>query len=131
MKRVESPGQKIDTITSATQEMVDRFTRTHRRRHGPSIDDFRLDLDSKGLASAWNKHAAVIFSDYFLSLGKYTCSDKGLIRKAFMTHLIQLKMQYKKFVNGQAQDAEDYERDMRNARLARRRNVCRIRSITR
>jgi hypothetical protein len=123
MNRKRIPGLNIATICSATSEMVQRFSRTQNKKHGPTINDFRLDFTGSGLASAWNKHAAVLFSEHFLSLNKYSCRDEDLIRKAFMTHLIQLKVQYKNFVNGQEKDAESLEREMQNARVARRRNV--------
>jgi hypothetical protein len=60
--------------------MVQRFSRTQNKKHGPTINDFRLDFTGSGLASAWNKHAAVLFSERFLSLNKYSCRDEDLIR---------------------------------------------------
>jgi hypothetical protein len=123
MKRVKVPGQNVAAICSATPEMVERFARTENKMHGPSVKDFKLDLTSKGLASAWNKRAAVIFADYFLQTKKYSCPDKELIREVFTTHMVQLKTQYKRFVDGQAGQELPTGARERYARLARRRSV--------
>ena len=103
--------------------MVHRFARTQERKHGPTIRNFLLDLNSTGLSSPWNKHAVVIFADHFLSLKKYACLDEELIEQTFAIHMIQLKAQYKAYINGQEKSEEALNRDMRNARLARRRTV--------
>jgi hypothetical protein len=124
MKRKKIPGQKFAAISSATAEMVHRFTRTQEKKHGPTLKNFLLDLNSTGLSSPWNKHAVVIFADHFLSLKKYACLDEELIEQTFTTHMIQLKAQYKAYINGQEKSEEVSNREMRNARLARRRNVC-------
>jgi hypothetical protein len=122
MKRKKVAGEKIARITSATPEESQRFTRTQNKKHGPTLDDFKLDLASVGLSSPWNKHAAVLFSKYFINQKKYPCHDELMIQEAFKTHMVQLKAQYKKFINGE--QAADQGQAIQNARIARRRNVC-------
>lgn len=65
-------------------------------RDGPKIDDLKLDLNSSGLRSPWNKEAARLFSQEFLSRQVYDCTDRKLIIKAFLVYLQALRTRYRK-----------------------------------
>jgi hypothetical protein len=117
MKRTKLIGQKVPRITSATVEQVERYKQTTNNKHGPRMTDFQLDLAGRGIASLWNKRAAVLFTDDFLKSKKYECRDEALIKKAFTVHIVQLKNQYKSYL-----ELEENEPTLR-ARPARRRSV--------
>jgi hypothetical protein len=123
MKRKVAPGVKSVKISSATPDMIERFNATNKHKHGPTIKNFVLDLAGRGTASPWNKRAAVIFAEHFLRLRKYTCCDEDKVYRAFMTHIVQLKTDYKNYVNGAEKSGEMLEKDTVRNRLARRRTV--------
>ncbi|THV01691.1 hypothetical protein K435DRAFT_853551 [Dendrothele bispora CBS 962.96] len=66
---------------------------------GPSIEDFRLDFRSKGSWGAWNRAAADVFVEYFMNLQGHEQFDGGSVKKAFQTHLKQLKKNYNRRPN--------------------------------
>ncbi|KAL6299909.1 hypothetical protein BKA93DRAFT_741554, partial [Sparassis latifolia] len=61
---------------------------------GPTVDDFRLDLNSEKRKSPWNILAAEIFADEFVSRSWYACIDHEQIQNAFVIHLKSLGRQY-------------------------------------
>lgn len=103
MKRKKRTGRSkaVPFITSATREEVERYARTEQVKHGPSMNDFRLDLANSGLASAWNHRAILLFTKNFLDSHEYACRDEDAIGAAFKTHLMALKSQYKKFIDNE------------------------------
>jgi hypothetical protein len=112
---------------AAAPEEVQHFARSRNRIDGPSVEDFRLDLATSALSSAWNKHAAKVFARSFIQTGWYSCDDEDFIRETFRTHLITLRKQYRDFLaedddnESDAMDALDRQRA--KAREQRRRNV--------
>jgi hypothetical protein len=118
MKRKKRTGrsQALTPITSATPEQVERYARTAWVKHGPSIKDFRLDLRSSGLASAWKQRGTQIFVHHFMDSNEYTCRDEEAIENAFKTHLITLKSQYQKFTNDEDEPAGALAEKARQAR---------------
>jgi hypothetical protein len=130
MKRKKSYDQQVSAIESASREVVEAYNRNPQSQQGPTLDNFVLDLESKGKASAWNKLAAAIFAEEFIRQQKYECQDEDEIRDAFMSHLSQLKNQYTRYKMGPGKSAELAEQEMHAARLSRRRNVRPFRSFT-
>jgi hypothetical protein len=101
MKRKKRMGKTgaAPSINSATNPEVERYAETENITHGPSIEDFRLDLASNGLASAWNHRAIQIFTESFLDTHEFACRDEEDIAAAFKTHITTLRIQYRKFVS--------------------------------
>lgn len=107
---------------AASTEEVKRYEFTRNDSHGPSADDFRLDLAGEELLSSeWNKRAIECFVEAFIACGDYSCMDGNQIEKAFRTHLVQLQAQYRKLLHEPTQDDLDKEKLL--ARIQRRRGV--------
>lgn len=107
MGRKKVPGRKVAPIETVSLAKVARYYKTGKDKHGPTKHDFELLLDTEGLPSdafkkgfstPWNEHAADIFTKSFLKSKEYECRDEELIKKQFLTHVIQLKDQYKRHV---------------------------------
>ena len=107
MGRKKVPDRNIAPIETASPAQVARFYKTGRDKHGPTKRDFKLLLDTEGFASdafkkgfstPWNERAADVFTKSFMKSKEYECQDEELIKKQFLTHVIQLKAQYKRYV---------------------------------
>jgi len=118
-----------------SESKLQLFTKTNAKKDGPRIKKFRLDLESEGTLTQWNKQAAEIFADAFLQSGKYpewSGNDRNNIVKSFTTHLITIKSHYNSakrvlgedpiMEEGLAIDHSDKLKD--GAHDQRRRNVC-------
>jgi hypothetical protein len=124
-------GRKSSTApfsNLATAKDVDFFEQTSKR--GPTSERFRVSLSGR-LASAWNKRAAEVFANDFITSKWYRCQDQAFLQRAFRTHLIQLRNQYTAQQSFQTADSEaEDERSQalsdgrkKMARNARRRSV--------
>ncbi|KAJ3964668.1 hypothetical protein EV361DRAFT_39670 [Lentinula raphanica] len=111
---VDENGDTKDLITPSTKE-ISIFLRDGTG--GPTLDNFRLQLQGKGKATKWNKAAAVIFSRHFLSKEAYKHysqkKDKELIKKAFLTHIAQLQRDFNRQGRLRTIEERDEERLMR------------------
>jgi len=104
------------------------FDRTKKAEFGPSIEDLRLDLDGKGLASAWNKRASCLFAEHFLQTRQYECQNAKRIQTVFKRHLITLQAHYRDALRAANSTDEEYEQERhekkkQRARDKRRRSV--------
>jgi hypothetical protein len=89
---------------------------------GPRLDPLVLDLASKG-SSNWNKKAAKLFREAFLSLDISDCDDQDLIEATFLTHVDYLKKIYLKQRLDVAGKADATQRAKEKAKYARRKEV--------
>jgi hypothetical protein len=113
-------------VPSAKQ--VQQFERLKKQQFGPDLGDLHLDLASGGLASAWNKRAAVLFAEYVLETKQSKCRDSRKIQKAFRRHLLTLQKQYKDSLQNDESSDEELQQGRRDkekqkARESRRRSV--------
>lgn len=126
MKRTKplNPATTLAAITSATPREVEHFQDSGRLDLGPSLQNFRLDLSSRGTSSAWNRRAAKIFTRDFIALDQHTCKDVQVVEKAFLRHIVTLRTQYREFTSTGGNRLEKVnEKAQDNTRLTRRRNV--------
>ncbi|KIK56773.1 hypothetical protein GYMLUDRAFT_61815 [Collybiopsis luxurians FD-317 M1] len=88
---------------------------------GPKMDNFVLQLDG-GKKTPWNKAAAKVFCQDFLSREAYKDYKKTDIEQAFFAHITQLKKDFKKqgAPNTPAYQDEQRRSAQRARRLARR-----------
>ncbi|KAJ3768113.1 hypothetical protein FB446DRAFT_792568 [Lentinula raphanica] len=111
---VDENGDTRDLVTPSAKE-ISIFLRDGTG--GPTLENFRLQLQGKGKATKWNKAAAVVFSQHFLSKEAYQHysqkKDKELIRKAFLTHITQLQRDFKRQGRPLTIEERDEERLMR------------------
>jgi hypothetical protein len=106
----------------ASAEEVRSFAET--KRLGPTVENFRLDLDTNTLASDWNKQAAKAFTREFVRRDWYMCKDENAIRKAFLTHLITLRSHYLRQKDAEQEPTiEQLDEQKARAREQRRRGV--------
>lgn len=75
------------------QHEISQFSKT--KRGGPSINDFRLDLEGTN-RSTWNKKASQVFAQAFLATDLYAPRDPQSLVDAFQTHIITIKSHYSK-----------------------------------
>ncbi|KZS99613.1 uncharacterized protein LAESUDRAFT_667790 [Laetiporus sulphureus 93-53] len=80
-------------VPVASEEEVYAFDA--KKHPGPSKSNFRLHL-SGHLISMWNKKAAAVFADDFVSIGLTDFQDKMQIQRMFLVHLITLRAQHRK-----------------------------------
>ncbi|KZT02933.1 uncharacterized protein LAESUDRAFT_660664, partial [Laetiporus sulphureus 93-53] len=95
-----------------------------RKKHdGPSKGNFRLQMTGS-LKSRWNKQAAGVFAENFMSIGVSDCQDKSKIECMFATHLATLRSQYRRQLRGGEEPSEvDIDREIEEKREHRRRAV--------
>src|SRR5258708_1807689 len=86
---LEYPEKDL-TVPAPTQ--LKQYKKTSE---GPRLDPLVLDLASKG-SSDWNKKAAKLFREQFLSLDISECKDEGQIEAIFLTHTDYLRKLYLK-----------------------------------
>ncbi|KAK7434742.1 hypothetical protein VKT23_020020 [Stygiomarasmius scandens] len=79
-------------LQSATPAEVDMFS--GGKHLGPTKDDFRLDFISKGLWNPWNQAATRIFAEEIKKVDGCEELDEEQVRRAFRTHLRQLKARW-------------------------------------
>lgn len=96
---------------------------------GPTVDNFRLDLENKGTLTRWNKAACTVFVSYFKSSPAHQKYSTVIVTKAFETHLIQLKRNMAKAresVKTKTKGGQSVksDRERQNRRVARRKRVC-------
>jgi hypothetical protein len=84
-----------DSTTVPSQDELQAFE--NGKGSGPTVQSFRLDLASDGLASKWNAQAAEIFADAFLQEEELAAqfSDRDATVSAFVVHLVTLQKHYK------------------------------------
>ena len=72
-----------------------QIVRGWRREEGEccTAESFCLDLSATP-GSEWNKSATNVFVDDFIDVGTYQCTNRKLIRHAFVTHFRTIKRQY-------------------------------------
>ncbi|KAJ3717035.1 hypothetical protein C8R42DRAFT_724676 [Lentinula raphanica] len=111
---VDENGDTKDLTTPSTKE-ISIFLRDGTG--GPTLDNFRLQLQGKGKATKWNKAAAVVFCQHFLSKETYEHysqkKDKELIKKAFLAHITQLQRDYNRQGRPRTIEERDEEKLMR------------------
>ncbi|KAJ8692150.1 hypothetical protein PTI98_009488 [Pleurotus ostreatus] len=80
-------------IAVPTPRQIDDFA--NNKQDGPRLEAFCLDLDTtRWRSSLWNKAASVLVAEEFIKEDEYECKNKKLVRKAFMTHLAQLRNRF-------------------------------------
>ena len=89
---------------------------------GPRLNPLVLDLASKG-SSDWNKKAAKLFREEFLSLDISECKDGALIEAIFLTHVDYLRKVYLKQGLDVAGKVDAAQRAKGKAKYARRKEV--------
>ena len=62
--------------------------------NGPTQSPFRLDLRQGKHLTPWNKQAAKIFAEVFVSEEDAVCKDKAQIEEKFLAHLKTLHKHY-------------------------------------
>ena len=70
-------------IPIISQSDAERFSKTRNPQHGPSLENFKIDLSAP--KSEWNKRLAVVFSEDFIRLGLGT--NQGDVAEVFLTHI--------------------------------------------
>lgn len=118
---IDPETEDLRPVAFATDHEVKQFARTKKQEHGPSLDNFRLDLGA--VASPWNKRAATVFTEGFLAVGEYPCQDYQRITKTFIRHLATIRAHYKKARNDEASTIMQRDALIQRARIMRRRNV--------
>ena len=117
-----------DPIPVATQAEVDAFKRS--RGPGPSIEEFRVHLNGKGLASKWNEAAASLFAEDLTRTGWAEDTAPMRIREMFTVHLVTLRNQHRSQNDGGVEltQAQRGKRKGEN-RLHRRRYVSAVHGL--
>jgi hypothetical protein len=126
MKRVKVPGKRMNEapIFSAPSRAAEAFNNSTSEM-GPTASNFVLDFDNSP-KSRWNLKATQIFIQQFLRT--YPGADRDAVERAFATHLVYLKKQYKQYANrtsrrGVQDIDEDEQGRIERARDSRRRGV--------
>ncbi|EIW83738.1 hypothetical protein CONPUDRAFT_70696 [Coniophora puteana RWD-64-598 SS2] len=95
------------------------------KRNGPSATNFRVELPGQPL-STWNREAAAVFADDFITKEMFECKEVEDVKKAFTAHFVTLRSQFlslqeenEEVDESKAQRLLDEEKD--RARDARRR----------
>ncbi|KAF4579453.1 hypothetical protein EYR40_000378 [Pleurotus pulmonarius] len=82
-------------IAVPSPEDKQAFTNDRHSPHGPKLADLRLDLDTtQWRSSVWNKAASHLVANEFIKEDEYECKNVKLVRKAFMSHLAQLRNRF-------------------------------------
>lgn len=82
-------------IAVPSPEDKQAFTNDRHSLHGPKLADLRLDLDTtQWQSSVWNKAASHLVANEFIKEDEYECKNVKLVRKAFMSHLAQLRNRF-------------------------------------
>lgn len=132
MGRELSQNKNPAPIISATPDDVKKILANPANQAlGPQANNLILDFNhGSGGGSFWNKKATAIFTRLFRQTNEQYTADQ--VSKAFRTHILQLKNQYKnynKFLansatrGDQADVMSAHEDEIYNARKSRRRNV--------
>ncbi|KAG2004344.1 hypothetical protein CC2G_002905 [Coprinopsis cinerea AmutBmut pab1-1] len=95
LMRRPTPRAKVESVPF---ESVLAFGESEDKDDGPSVRNFGVFLDFKSLttvmhriyANSWNRRAAVVFAQSFVSSGLYDCDDKDAVESQFLVHLIHL-----------------------------------------
>ncbi|KAG6875108.1 hypothetical protein C0992_005187, partial [Termitomyces sp. T32_za158] len=113
-------------IDSISKEMAWRYKTTRNDTHGPDIHNLVLDFTTKETVTPWNKRAAELFAEEYVSHEEYSCKDHAQIEKVFFVHINYLGNIYRKALEMEdLQDARDREKE--KARIMRRRLLYRRR----
>lgn len=109
-------------LTVPTPAQLNLYKEKKSPAEGPTLSPLVLDLASQG-SSVWNKKAAKLFGEEFLSLDVSDCEDGGLIEAAFLTHVGYLRKLYLKQSLDVAGKADAAQRAKEKAKYARRKEV--------
>lgn len=115
----ETLNDPVPVTTPAEAEAL----RCHRGP-GPSLENFRVHLNGRRLASAWNHAAAGLFAEDFIRTGWAEDVIPVKVKEMFMIHLITLRNQSRNQAEGGA-ELTQARRDKRKHenRVHRRRYV--------
>jgi hypothetical protein len=105
-------------------EEVEAFTKD--KENGPTVANFRLQLEKCTPNTPWNKMAAKVFTQDFVEKNWNTCKDKKLVQQAFKQHLRTVINNYAKQqleLTGQAPSQATLDASQAAVRRARRRTV--------
>lgn len=94
-----------------------------RKSKGPSVKDFKLDLQGTSIKSPWNKKAARVFAKDFLAGQSYGKHPKNDIRDTFFVHLVTLREHFKKQI-GLVQPGDESLKKAAAAKASRMKTVC-------
>lgn len=115
-------GDKPWTIP--TFERLTSFLKHKDNALGPSLENFSLDLESKGLASAWNKRAIEVFAIGFIACPEHDPVDKSSVKRVFGTHLATLRKHHNKFVSSvRLTDSNYIDIESRNQKIFDKRDM--------
>lgn len=113
-----------------TFEQLSSFAKHKEQSLGPSLETFYLDLESKGLASPWNKRAIEVFANGFMACPEHDPADKLLIKNAFNTYLKTLRKKHIAFISAaramesECVDLKSLQQKTFERRDGRKRGVC-------
>lgn len=109
-------------IKVPTPLQIQVFTKSRKQADGPDLDNLKLNLANKSVVNVWNKRAAAIFAQRFITEAEFGCKDPKAISKAFMSHLKTLQTRYRKALRDEEENADlEYEMDMRMRKVAKAR----------
>jgi hypothetical protein len=109
-------------LTAPAPTQLKQYKEKNPSVQGPSLNPLVLDLASKG-SSDWNKKAAKLFREEFLSLDISDCEEEGLIEATFLTHVDYLRKVYLKQSLDVARKVDAAQRAKEKAKYARRKEV--------
>ncbi len=85
----------IRPISVPSPEDKQAFANDRHSPRGPKLADLRLDLDTpQWRSSVWNKATSHLVAEEFIKEDEYECKNEKLVRKAFMSHLAQLRNRF-------------------------------------
>ncbi|KAJ3979818.1 hypothetical protein F5890DRAFT_1558305 [Lentinula detonsa] len=91
------------------------------RHPGPTVESFYLQLAGKGTWTSWNKRAAEVFVDHFISLDDdHKHYNPETIKKAFRAHLSNLRERYAMQDPSIGDSPQHMDQDRTERRYARR-----------
>jgi hypothetical protein len=109
-------------LTVPTPTQLKQYREKKSSAEGPTLNPLVLDLASKG-SSIWNKKAAKLFREEFLSLDISDCEDGSLIEATFLTHVDYLRKVYFKQSLDIAGKVDATQRAKEKAKYSRRKEV--------
>ena len=109
-------------LTVPTPAQLNLYKAKKSPVEGPALSPLVLDLASKG-SSIWNKKAAKLFAEEFLSLDVSDCEDGDLVEATVLTHVDYLRKVYLKQSLDVAGKVDAAQRAKEKAKYARRKEV--------